>query len=302
MQSVLRDSRSLMKPFMAAFQGKVREGYDLGGGRLLIVTSDRISTFDWAHPNGVPGKGEVLNQLSAFWFNLTDHIVHNHMIRVIDGTEEDLGFPVPTELIGRSMIVQQAERFDVECVVRGYLSGSAWSNYKESGSVCGIKLPAGLAESDRLPEPIFTPATKAADGEHDINISLEQAGEIVGQDVAEKLRNLSLQVYQFGAKYALERGVIIADTKFEFGRLPDGSLILIDELLTPDSSRFWDVALYVPGKPQKSFDKQDVRDWATGTGWDKKSDAPELPPEVVSATTQRYRTIYKRLTGEDIAA
>jgi len=301
-QSVLMDTNGLMGAYVPMIRGKVRRVFDLGGGKLLIVATDRISTFDHAHPNGVPGKGEVLTKLSAFWFEKTAHIVPNHMIRVLDGTEEDMGFPMSPDLVGRSMIVREAKRLDTECVVRGYLSGSGWNDYQANGSVCRISLPAGLVESARLPEPIFTPATKATDGKHDINISLEEAGEIVGLGVAEKLKEFSLQVYRFGAELALERGVIIADTKMEFGELLDGSLILIDELLTPDSSRFWDVNLYEPGKPQMSWDKQPVRDWAVASGWDKEGDAPELSPEVVLATTGRYQTIYKRLTGEDLTA
>lgn len=300
MQSVLLDSRPLLKPFIRAFEGKVRDVYDLGGERLWIVTTDRISTFDRVHPNGVPRKGAVLNQLSAFWFEKTAGLVPNHFIRVVDGTEGDLGFPVPQELVGRSMIVKKADRLDIECVVRGYLSGSGWVDYQKTGSVCGIALPSGLVESDKLPRPIFTPATKAASG-HDINISLEGAGEIVGEETALQLKELSLQLYEFGAGFAARRGVIIADTKFELGRLPDGKLILIDEMLTPDSSRFWDFATYQPGRAQESMDKQYVRDWAISTGWNREDPAPALPLEVVEATTEGYGNIFFRLTGREVS-
>jgi phosphoribosylaminoimidazole-succinocarboxamide synthase len=289
-----------LKPFIRDFGGKVRDVYDLGGDHFLMVATDRISTFDRVHPNGVPRKGAVLNQLSAFWFEKTAGLVPNHLIRVLDGTEGDLGFPVPLELVGCSMIVKKAARLDIECVARGYLSGSGWVDYQKTGSVCGIALPVGLVESDKLPGPIFTPATKAASG-HDINISLEEAGAIVGEETALQLKELSLQLYEFGAGFAARRGVIIADTKFELGRLPDGKLILIDEMLTPDSSRFWDYATYQPGRVQESMDKQPVRDWAISTGWNKEDPAPALPLEVVEETTERYENIFFRLTGREVS-
>ncbi len=284
-------------------RGKVRDTYDLGE-RLLMVATDRISAFDVVLPNGIPDKGAVLTQLSAFWFEQTASVVPNHCIRLADGTPADgLPFELPPEFVGRSMIVRKARRVDIECVVRGYLSGSGWAEYQESQSVCGIRLPPDLKESDELPEPIFTPATKAESG-HDINISYEQVVEIVGPEAANVLRLRSLAVYRYAAQYARQRGIIIADTKFEFGWVEaDGreELILIDEVLTPDSSRFWPADSYQPGGPQPSFDKQPVRDWLTASGWDKQPLAPELPPEVVASTSERYREAYRRLTGGELS-
>lgn len=284
-------------------RGKVRDTYDLGE-RLLMVATDRISAFDVVLPNGIPDKGAVLTQLSAFWFAQTASVVPNHCIRLADGTPaDDLPFELPPEFIGRSMIVRKARREDIECVVRGYLSGSGWAEYQESQSVCGIRLPPGLKESDELPEPIFTPATKAESG-HDINVSYEQVVEIVGPEAANVLRLRSLAVYKYAAQFARQRGIIIADTKFEFGWVEvDGreELILIDEVLTPDSSRFWPADTYRPGGPQPSFDKQPVRDWLTASGWDKQPPAPELPPEVVASTSERYREAYRRLTGGELS-
>ena len=283
-------------------RGKVRDTYDLGD-RLLMVATDRISAFDVVLPNGIPDKGAVLTQLSAFWFEQTASVVPNHCIRVADSTPaDDLPFELPPEFIGRSMIVRKARRVDIECVARGYLSGSGWLEYQESQSVCGIPLPPGLRESDELPEPIFTPATKAESG-HDINISLEQTAELVGPEAASLLRARSLAVYRYAAQYARQRGIIIADTKFEFGWAQvDGreELILIDEAVTPDSSRFWPADGYQPGGPQPSFDKQPVRDWLIASGWNKQPPAPELPPEVVASTTERYREAYRRLTGREL--
>ena len=284
-------------------RGKVRDTYDLGD-RLLMVATDRISAFDVVLPNGIPDKGAVLTQLSAFWFEQTASVVPSHFIRLADGTPaDDLPFELPLEFVGRSMIVRKARRVDIECVVRGYLSGSGWAEYKESQSVCGIRLPPGLRESDELPEPVFTPATKAESG-HDINVSYEQVIEMVGPKAASVLRLRSLALYKYAAQYARQRGIIIADTKFEFGWAEvDGQeeLIVIDEVLTPDSSRFWPADGYQPGGPQPSFDKQPVRDWLTASGWNKQPPAPVLPPEVVASTSERYREAYRRLTGREIS-
>jgi phosphoribosylaminoimidazole-succinocarboxamide synthase len=283
-------------------RGKVRDTYDLGD-RLLMVATDRISAFDVVLPNGIPDKGAVLTQLSAFWFEQTASVVPNHFIRLADGTPADgLPFELPPEFIGRSMIVRKARRLDIECVVRGYLSGSGWAEYRESQSVCGLRLPPGLRESDELPEPVFTPATKAESG-HDINISYEQVLEMIGPKAASVLRLRSLALYKYAAQYARQRGIIIADTKFEFGWVEvDGQeeLIVIDEVLTPDSSRFWPADGYQPGGPQPSFDKQPVRDWLTASGWNKQPPAPVLPPEVVTSASERYREAYRRLTGREI--
>jgi len=283
-------------------RGKVRDTYDLGD-RLLMVATDRISAFDVVLPNGIPDKGAVLTQLSAFWFEQTASVVPNHFIRLADGTPaDDLPFELPPEFTGRSMIVRKARRVDIECVVRGYLSGSGWAEYRQSQSVCGIRLPPGLRESDELPEPVFTPSTKAASG-HDINISYEQVLEMVGSKAASVLRLRSLALYKYAAQYARQRGIIIADTKFEFGWIEvDGQeeIIVIDEVLTPDSSRFWPADGYQPGGPQPSFDKQPVRDWLTASGWNKQPPAPVLPPEVVASTSERYREAYRRLTGREL--
>ncbi len=265
--------------------GTVREMYDLGE-RLLMVASDRISTYDVVHPTPIPDKGSVLTGLSVFWFEQTDSIVPNHLVSATDG--------VPDEARGRALSVMKLEMLPVECVVRGYLSGSGWKEYKQSQSVCKLPLPPGLVESDKLPELIFTPATKAEDGEHDINISFEEMCDRVGEVLAMRLRDLSIDIYRKGAEYARERGIIIADTKFEFGQIGD-QLILIDEVLTPDSSRFWPVELYEPGKGQPSFDKQFVRDWLETTGWDKESTPPEMPPEIVTRTREKYIEAYHKL-------
>jgi phosphoribosylaminoimidazole-succinocarboxamide synthase len=279
-------------------RGKVRDTYDLGD-RLLMVATDRISAFDVVLPNGIPDKGAVLTQLSAFWFELTGDIVPNHSLRLVDSTEiEGVPFPIPPELLGRAMLVRKARRVDVECVARGYLSGSGWQEYREMGKVCGIRLPPGLRESDELPEPIFTPATKAASG-HDINISFEETVELVGAKAADVLRIRTLAVYGFARDYARERGIIIADTKLEFGWLDD-EFIVIDELCTPDSSRFWPADGYQPGGPQPSFDKQFVRDWLISIGWNREPPAPVLPDDVVEGTADKYREAFRRLTGREI--
>jgi phosphoribosylaminoimidazole-succinocarboxamide synthase len=281
-----------------AHRGKVRDTYDLGD-RLLIVATDRISAFDVVLPTGIPDKGRVLTQLSAFWFEKIGDVVPTHFIRVADGTPADgLPYPLPPELVGRSMIVHKAARVDVECVVRGYLAGSAWAEYRRSGRVCGIRLEPGLVESQQLPEPIFTPTTKAETG-HDEPLTYEQLVELVGATAANVLKLRSLAVYRFAWQYAIERGIIIADTKFEFG-YRDGELILIDEVLTPDSSRFWPLDQFQPGRGQPSFDKQGVRDWLVASGWNREPPAPPLPLEVVAETTARYREAYRRLTGSEL--
>lgn len=280
------------------YQGKVRDTYDLGD-RLLIVATDRVSAFDVVMARGIPDKGAVLTQLSAFWFEKIDSVVPTHFIRLADGTEADgLPFPLPAKLIGRSMLVQKARRFDAESIVRGYLAGSGWSDYRRTGSICGIRLPAGLQESQQLPDPIFTPSTKPESG-HDENISYDQLVEAIGPDAANVLRLRSLAIYRFAWQYAADRGIIIADTKFEFGDL-NGELILIDEALTPDSSRFWPLDRYRAGGPQPSFDKQPLRDWLERTGWNKAPPPPDLPDDVIEATAERYREAYRRLTGAEV--
>jgi phosphoribosylaminoimidazole-succinocarboxamide synthase len=279
-------------------RGKVRDTYDLGD-RLLIVATDRISAFDVVLPCGIPDKGLVLNQLSAFWFAQTRNIIPNHLIEVIDDVKS-LGrrMAYPSYLARRSMIVKKVQRISVECVVRGYLAGSAWAEYQQAGTVCGISLPEGLKESQKLPHPIFTPTTKAETG-HDQPLTMAEMEKLVGQAQAEEMREKSLAVYDYAWEYALGKGIIIADTKMEFG-LDNGKLILIDELLTPDSSRFWDVQQYRVGQSQPSYDKQPVRDWLAQSGWNKESPAPMLPPEVIEATTRRYREAYERLTGKKL--
>ncbi len=272
-------------------RGKVRDIYDFGD-RLLFVASDRISAFDHVLPTGIPEKGRVLTKISEFWFGRLD--VPNHLLSM-DPTDVPLPEDAdPEALLGRSMVVRKTQVVPIECVVRGYLSGSGWKEYQASGTVCGISLPAGLTESSRLPEPIFTPATKEESG-HDINISFERMCEIVGPELSQRLRELSLQIYQQGAEHALTRGVIIADTKFEFGQIGD-ELILIDEVLTPDSSRFWPEDQYEAGHGQPSFDKQFVRDWLIASGWDKESAPPELPDDVVTKTREKYIEAYERLS------
>jgi len=274
------------------YRGKVRDTYDLGEV-LLMVATDRISAFDVVLPNGVPSKGFVLNNLSAFWFELTKHIIPNHLVRVVDDVTTLPGY-FPHFFNDRSMIVRKAKRIDIECIARGYISGSAWAEYKQHGTVAGLPMPKGLKESDKLPEVLFTPTTKSEKG-HDEPITIKQMEDMIGKDLAEKIKTKTLEVYSFTVNYARDRGIIIADTKMEFG-LIDGELFLIDELLTPDSSRFWDARDYEPGRTQKSFDKQPVRDWLIASGWNKEPPAPELPEEVVLATTERYKEVYRRLT------
>jgi len=296
-------------------RGKVRDVYDLGD-RLLIVSTDRISAFDVVLPCGIPDKGKVLNQLSAFWFEKTAHILPSHLIKVIDSVdilrdviaraespkqsqwERDSSLTLGTSLIGRSMLVAKAERVPVECVVRGYLSGSAWAEYKEIGKVGHIHLPSGMKESQELPRPIFTPTTKS-DTEHDRPLTNQDIKDLGIENLFEALEQKSLLIYGYARDYAKTKGIIIADTKFEFG-LINGKLALIDELLTPDSSRFWDVNQYEVGHSQPSFDKQPVRDWLSTSGWDKTPPVPMLPPEVIERTSKRYREVYSRLTGRGL--
>jgi phosphoribosylaminoimidazole-succinocarboxamide synthase len=278
-----------------AARGKVRDIYDLGD-KLLIVATDRLSAFDVVLPTPIPDKGRVLTQLSLFWFNLLKDVVPNHVLSATD-------FPPPfdshkDDLAGRSMVVRRTRPLTIECVVRGYVSGSGWKDYRATGKICGIALPAGLRESDRLPDPLFTPSTKASAG-HDENISFEQAVSLVGKELAERVRTISLEIYRRAAAYAEPRGVILADTKFEFGLL-GRELIWIDEALTPDSSRFWPAAQYKPGGPQPSFDKQFVRDYLERIQWSKTPPGPELPPEVVAATRAKYREAYSILTGHEL--
>jgi phosphoribosylaminoimidazole-succinocarboxamide synthase len=274
-------------------KGKVREIYDLGDD-LLMVASDRISTYDVVHPTEIPDKGKVLTGLSVLWFDLTAGIVPNHLLSTTDG--------VPQELRGRALRVKRLEMLPVECVVRGYITGSGWKDYQRTGAVSGIELPAGLQESERLPAPIFTPSTKAEEG-HDEAIDLDAVVELVGsRELAERLRDVSIAVYDAVAEHARARGVILADTKFEFGFDGAGTLTLGDEVCTPDSSRFWPADQYAVGRGQPSFDKQYVRDWAAGTGWDKAPPAPPIPDDVVAATRERYVTAYEKLAGEPFSA
>ncbi len=286
--------------------GKVRDVYDLGD-KLLIVSTDRISAFDAVLPCGIPDKGKVLNQLSAFWFEKTAHIVPNHLIKVINSNvilnevKNLLNYSgeLPDCLAGRSMIVAKAERIPVECIVRGYLSGSAWAEYKETGKVGNIHLPSGMEESEELPQPLFTPTTKS-DTEHDRPLNEQDIKNLGIKELIEDLEEKSLLIYCYARDYARNKGIIIADTKFEFGHIND-KLALIDELLTPDSSRFWDASQYEVGHSQRSFDKQPVRDWLLASGWNKEPPAPTLPPEVIEATTQRYDKIHELFTGKELA-
>jgi phosphoribosylaminoimidazole-succinocarboxamide synthase len=271
-------------------QGKVRDIYEAGEERLLLVASDRISTYDVVHPTPIPDKGKVLTGLTAFWLDRTADICPNHLVSYKD---------VPEEHRGRAMLVERLEMVPVECVVRGYITGSGWKDYLATGAVCGIGLPPGLRESERLPEPIFTPATKAEVGDHDENVDFDRAAEIVGdRPLLEELRRLSIAIYERAAEHARGRGIILADTKFEFGRRSGGTIVLGDEVLTPDSSRFWPADGYEPGRGQPSFDKQYVRDWATASGWDKSPPAPPLPDDVVDGTRMRYIEAYELITGE----
>jgi phosphoribosylaminoimidazole-succinocarboxamide synthase len=279
-------------------RGKVRDIYDFGD-KLLIVATDRISAFDVVMPNPIPEKGKILTQLSKFWFDYTKGIIPNHLISTeVDDFPEEC-HPYLDVLKDRSMLVVKTQVIPVECVVRGYLSGSGWEEYKKNGKVCGIPLPKGLLESSKLEEPIFTPATKAEIGQHDENITFEEVEKIVGKPLAKKLKTISIDIYKKARDYAEARGIIIADTKMEFG-LKNGELILIDELLTPDSSRFWPKDEYTPGGPQKSFDKQYLRDYLLSINWNKTPPAPELPEEVVQKTKEKYLEAYKRLVGKSL--
>ncbi len=284
-------------------RGKVREMYGLDGpeggvgkaaGRLLMVASDRISTYDAVHPTPIPDKGKVLTGLSVFWFEKTSHIVANHLLSATEG--------VPAEALGRGLVVRRLEMLPVECVVRGYITGSGWKDYLATGAVSGIELPAGLRESEQLPEPIFTPSTKADVG-HDEAIDFARAAELVGDErLMERVRDVSVKLYSFAAEHARASGVILADTKFEFGLDSDGELVVGDEVLTPDSSRYWPLDGYSPGRGQPSFDKQYVRDWAASSGWDKKPPAPPIPEDVVAGTRARYVEAYERIAGEPFQA
>ncbi|HTX33064.1 MAG TPA: phosphoribosylaminoimidazolesuccinocarboxamide synthase [Solirubrobacteraceae bacterium] len=274
--------------------GKVREIYEAPDQTLLLVASDRISTYDVVHPTPIPDKGKVLTGLSTFWFERTSDIIPNHLVSVTDG--------VPEEARGRGMLVKRLKMLSVECVVRGYITGSGWKDYQQTGAVSGIELPAGLRESDQLPEPLFTPSTKAEVG-HDEAIDFEGAVELIGdRELAERVRDVSIALYKFAAEHARERGIILADTKFELGIDSDGTLTLGDEVCTPDSSRFWPADEYEPGRGQPSFDKQYVRDWASSTGWDRTPPAPEIPDDVVAKTREKYVEAYERITGEPFDA
>jgi phosphoribosylaminoimidazole-succinocarboxamide synthase len=286
---------SLPADFPLVARGKVRDVYAIGDDRLLLVATDRISAFDCILGSPIPGKGRLLTQISLFWFDLFRELTPNHLITA---NVDEFPAPLPPyrdQLEGRTMLVRRARMVDIECVARGYLAGSGWKEYKASGTVCGIKLPAGLTESAELPEPIFTPATKAHSG-HDENISFERAAELAGAELAAQLRDCTLALYRRAAAYARTRGIIIADTKFEFGFIGD-QLVLADEVLTPDSSRFWPADDYAPGRPQASFDKQYVRDWLETLDWNKQPPAPELPEDVVARTYEKYREAFDRLTG-----
>jgi phosphoribosylaminoimidazole-succinocarboxamide synthase len=292
-------------PLPVFIKGKVRDTYDLGS-HLLIVATDRISAFDVVLPTGIPLKGHVLNRLSYFWFRTTNEIIPNHMVEALDDLNgldsylpDEKRFKYPPYLRGRSMIVKKVKRLPLECVVRGYLAGSAWSEYKAKGTIGGKPMPAGMNESQELPQPLFTPTTKA-DAGHDEPVSLEYVSKALGARIAKELEEKSILLYISARKYAKSKGIIIADTKFEYG-IDNGKLIIIDEMLTPDSSRFWDISKYKVGQSQESFDKQPVRDWLTATGWNKEPPAPALPPEVVQATTTRYVQAYEKLTGRRLA-
>jgi phosphoribosylaminoimidazole-succinocarboxamide synthase len=291
-------------PLPSFVKGKVRDTYDLGN-LLLIVATDRISAFDVVLPCGIPNKGRVLNKLSAFWFNQTRDLVPNHLVEVLDDVNRldaylptEKRFDYPAYLEGRSMVVKKVKRLPVECVVRGYLSGSAWEEYQQSGTISGLPAARGLKQSQELPQPLFTPTTKAESG-HDLPLSIDEMGKLVGKALAEDMEQKSLAIYSYAQGYALARGIIIADTKFEFGVEGD-KLIIIDEMLTPDSSRIWETELYKVGQSQPSYDKQPVRDWLAESGWNKEPPAPMLPAEVIEATSQRYQRAYERLTGKKL--
>ena len=287
---MILSERSAHDPMKLLGKGKVRDVYELDADRLVLVASDRISAFDVVLPTPIPDKGAVLTQLSAFWFGQTRDLIDNHVLSV-DPSD------FPAELRGRAMLCRRADRLEVECVARGYLAGSAWAEYRRAGTIGGRPAPAGLLESSELPEPLFTPTTKAKSG-HDQPMTYEEVEALLGQELAAQVRDATLSIYAWARAFARERGIVIADTKLEFG-LIGGKLILIDELLTPDSSRFWPADQYAPGRPQASFDKQYVRDFLESTGWDKTPPGPELPPEVVAGTTDKYREAYRRLVGRE---
>ncbi|MEA1966861.1 MAG: phosphoribosylaminoimidazolesuccinocarboxamide synthase [Thermodesulfobacteriota bacterium] len=282
------------KDLSLARKGKVRDIYDMGDS-LLMVTTDRLSAFDVVLPNGIPGKGKVLTEISLFWFKEMENIVGNHIItnNVADYPEQCQQYAEILE--GRSILVKKAEPLPVECIVRGYISGSGWKSYQENGQVCGIDLPKGLKESDKLAKPLYTPSTKAEVGDHDINVDFNETVKLLGKERAEKLRDLSIEIYLKGTEKAFEKGIIIADTKFEFGIYKD-EIILIDEVLTPDSSRFWPKETYAPGSSQKSYDKQYIRDWLVSSGWDKKAPGPVLPKEVIEHTSEQYKKVLNLIT------
>ena len=278
-------------------RGKVRDTHDLGNGLLLMVATDRISAFDVVLPTAIPNKGAVLNQISAFWFRETSQIVPNHFISL--ATDKDDELDIPHEVARRAMVVRKAERIDIECVARGYITGSAWSEYKSDGAVAGLPMPSGMREGDKFPEPLFTPTTKAEVG-HDEAMTIPEVENMVGKETAATLAEITKSVYTFAHDFALGKGIVIADTKLEFGTI-DGELSVIDELLTPDSSRFWDQTGYAPGKSQPNFDKQFVRDWLNDQGWDHEPPAPSLPENVVAKTRERYEEALQKLTGHALA-
>ena len=287
------------------YRGKVRDTYDLGEGLLLMVATDRVSAFDVVLPTAIPDKGVILCQMSAFWFEKTTHIVPNHLLALAQDSEAVKGIKafdvvdsLPDEVAKRAMVVKRAQRIDVECIARGYLAGSAWSEYRKTGAVFEAPMPAGMKEGEKLSEPLFTPTTKAEEG-HDEAMTIREMQDLIGVDLTQTLKDKTLEIYQYAHDYAQDKGIIISDTKMEFGIL-NGDVILIDELLTPDSSRFWDAALYEPGKSQPNFDKQFVRDWLTEAGWNREPPAPELPPEVVQRTRERYREASMRLVEREI--
>ncbi len=289
---------SELKSLKLIQRGKVRDIYALDDSKMLFLASDRLSAFDVVLPTPIPGKGKVLTGMSNFWFERTGHIVANHLTGIDPAGVVSAG--EAAQVAGRAVVVRKLKPLPVEAIVRGYIVGSGWKEYKTSGTVCSMPLPAGLREADKLPQPIFTPSTKADVGDHDENISFERMVELVGRELAEQVRDVAIRLYSFAAEYALTKGIIIADTKFEFGQDEAGNLVLMDEVLTPDSSRFWPVESYAPGANPPSFDKQYVRDYLESLGWNKKPPAPELPAEVVEKTVERYRQALRQLTGGDI--
>ncbi len=296
-QSVVTETNLTNVPRFS--KGKVRDLYDLDD-KLLMISTDRISAFDYVLPDGIPCKGNVLTALSEFWFNHTNSIVDNHLITTDVDAYPDILKPHVDVIKGRSMLVRKADRIDIECVVRGYIAGSAWSEYKTDGTVCGEKLPEGLRESDRLPQLIFTPATKAEQGEHDENISITRMEEIIGKDLSERIMDASFALFESASQHAEKVGIILCDTKFEFGLLDDDNLILIDEVFTPDSSRFWPKDEYEPGKSQSSFDKQYVRDYLSEVGWNKEPPAPHLPEGVINSTSEKYLEAFRLIVGREL--